>query len=186
MRARLPLRAQIQAQGFFQPLLGVAALPSACGHMGAARKKFIVFGRALGVRQIAADLPMRAGLDQHPQSAAAGRKAFFAFKKLPGCRRSAFEQLDAPALQPLPAKRFELFRWKSAKVNIDYHVEFDGHYYSVPHALVRTTVELRVTATMVECHSSNQRVACHAVSQQRGAHTTTSEHMPVSHRAHLE
>ncbi|MFZ2217937.1 MAG: IS21 family transposase [Rhodoferax sp.] len=109
-----------------------------------------------------------------------------AFKKLPGCRRSAFEQLDAPALQPLPAKRFELFRWKSAKVNIDYHVEFDGHYYSVPHALVRTTVELRVTATMVECHSSNQRVACHAVSQQRGAHTTTSEHMPVSHRAHLE
>src|SRR5664279_5663347 len=42
----------------------------------------------------------------------------------------------------LPAKRFELFRWKSAKVNIDYHVEFDGHYYSVPHTLVRTTVEL--------------------------------------------
>ena len=87
-----------------------------------------------------------------------------AFKKLPGCRRSAFEQLDAPALQPLPAKRFELFRWKSAKVNIDCHVEFDSHYYSVPHALVRTTVELRVTATLVECFSSNQRVACHALS----------------------
>lgn len=109
-----------------------------------------------------------------------------AFKKLPGCRRSAFEQLDAPALQPLPAKRFELFRWKSAKVNIDYHVEFDGHYYSVPHALVRTTVELRVTATLVECFSSNQRVACHALSHLKGKHTTIAEHMPASHRAHLE
>jgi len=109
-----------------------------------------------------------------------------AFKKLPGNRRSAFEQLDAPALRPLPAKRFEVFRWKSAKVNIDYHVEFDGHYYSVPHALVRTTVELRVTATLVECFSSNQRVACHPLSHLRGKHTTTPEHMPASHRAHLE
>ena len=109
-----------------------------------------------------------------------------AFEKLPGCRRSAFEQLDLPALQPLPATRFEIFRWKSAKVNIDYHVEFEGHYYSVPHALVRTSVELRVTATLVECFSSNQRVACHPLSHQRGRHTTTPEHMPASHRAHLE
>ena len=109
-----------------------------------------------------------------------------AFKKLPGNRRSAFEQLDLPALQPLPAKRFEICRWKSAKVNIDYHVEFEGHYYSVPHALVRTTVELRVTATLVECFSSNQRVACHALSHLRGKHTTTPDHMPASHRAHLE
>jgi transposase len=109
-----------------------------------------------------------------------------AFKKLPGCRRSAFELLDAPALQPLPSKRFEIFKWKSAKVNIDYHVEYEGHYYSVPHALVRTTVELRVTANLVECFSSNQRVACHPLSHQRGRHTTNPEHMSASHRAHLE
>ena len=64
------------------------------------------------------------------------------FKKLPGCRRSAFEELDAPALKALPATRYEISRWKSARVNIDYHVEFDAHYYSVPHALVGTTVEL--------------------------------------------
>ena len=109
-----------------------------------------------------------------------------AFKKLPGCRRSAFEALDVPALRPLPATRFELCTWRSAKVNIDYHVEFDGHYYSVPHALVRTTVELRVTANLVECFAANQRVACHALSHRRGAHTTVAEHMPASHRAHLE
>jgi transposase len=94
--------------------------------------------------------------------------------------------LDAPALRPLPAERFEACLWKSAKVNIDYHVEFDGHYYSVPHALVRTTVELRVTARLVECFAANQRVACHALSHRKGAHTTTPEHMPASHRAHLE
>ena len=109
-----------------------------------------------------------------------------AFKKLPGCRRSAFEQLDAPALQPLPSKRFEIFRWKSVKVNIDYHVEYEGHYYSVPHALVRTTVELRATASLVECFSANQRVACHALSHLKGKFTTNPDHMPASHRAHLE
>jgi transposase len=108
------------------------------------------------------------------------------FKKLPGCRRSAFELLDAPALQALPAKRFEIFRWKSAKVNIDYHVEFEGHYYSVPHALVRTSVEIRASATLVECYAANQRVAAHALSHTKGKHTTIADHMPASHRAHLE
>jgi transposase len=108
------------------------------------------------------------------------------FKKLPGCRRSAFEQIDAPALQPLPATRFELCSWKSAKVNIDYHVEFEAHYYSVPHRLVGTPVELRITSALVECFAANQRVACHARSHKRGAFTTLPEHMPASHRAHLE
>ena len=109
-----------------------------------------------------------------------------AFKKLPGCRSSAFAELDAPALRPLPATRYEIGRWKSAKVNIDYHVEFDAHYYSVPHRLVGSTVELRVTDSLVEIFQANQRVACHALSHQRGAHTTTPEHMPASHRAHLQ
>jgi len=108
------------------------------------------------------------------------------FKKLPGCRASAFAALDAPALKPLPATRYEISRWKCAKVNIDYHVEFDAHYYSVPHRLVGTTVELRVTDTLVEAFCTNQRVACHALSHKRGAHTTLAEHMPASHRAHLE
>jgi transposase len=108
------------------------------------------------------------------------------FKKLPGCRRSAFEQLDAPALQPLPATRFALCRWKPARVNIDYHVEFEQHYYSVPHRLVGTAVELRITASLVECFVANQRVACHARSHKRGGFTTLPEHMPAAHRAHLQ
>jgi len=108
------------------------------------------------------------------------------FKKLPGCRRSAFEQLDAPALRPLPSVRYAISRWKTAKVNIDYHVEFEGHYYSVPHRLVGAKVELRVTDSLLEGFVSNQRVACHAVSLVRGGFTTSADHMPASHRAHLE
>ena len=108
------------------------------------------------------------------------------FKKLPGCRRSAFLSLDAPALKPLPAARFVITRCKSAKVNIDYHVEFEGHYYSVPHRLVGAKVELRITGRLLECFASNQRVAGHAVSTVRSGFTTTPDHMPASHRAHLE
>jgi transposase len=108
------------------------------------------------------------------------------FKKLPGCRASAFDALDRPALRPLPAARMAVARFKRARVNIDYHVELDGHFYSVPHRLVRSSVELRVTASTVEILSGNQRVAAHAYSSRRGAHTTVAEHMPASHRAHRE
>jgi transposase len=108
------------------------------------------------------------------------------FKKLPGCRSSTFDELDRPALRPLPAARFELARWKRARVNIDYHVELDGHFYSVPHRLVRTEVQLRVTTNTVEVLAGNQRVACHVLSRRRGQHTTVDEHMPASHRAHRQ
>jgi transposase len=108
------------------------------------------------------------------------------FKKLPGCRRSAFEQLDAPALRALPATRHVISRCKTVKVNIDYHVEFEGHYYSVPHRLVGARLDVRVTAALLECFASNQRVACHAVSTVRAGFTTVAEHMPASHRAHRE
>ena len=73
------------------------------------------------------------------------------FKKLEGSRQSAFETIDRPAMKPLPATRYEFAEWKTAIVNIDYHVEGAGHYYSVPHRLVKEKVDLRMTATTVEC-----------------------------------
>lgn len=109
-----------------------------------------------------------------------------AFRKLPGCRSSAFEALDRPLLRALPATRMQIARFKRARVNIDYHVELDGHYYSVPHRLARTEVELRVTPATVEAFAGQQRVAVHAYSACRGAHTTVAEHMPASHRAHRD
>jgi len=108
------------------------------------------------------------------------------FKKLPGCRQEAFATLDRPALRPLPATAMELAEFKRARTNIDYHVEYDGHYYSVPYRLVRQEVDLRVTATTVEVLHGQQRVAAHARSYARGRFTTLPEHMPSSHRAHRE
>ena len=109
-----------------------------------------------------------------------------AFKKLPGCRRSAFEALDAPALAPLPAVAMVLAQFKPARVNIDYHVAFEGHHYSVPHQHVGQAVELRITGATLEVLLRRQRIAAHARSAQAGGFTTVAEHMPASHREHRQ
>ncbi|MCL5270856.1 MAG: IS21 family transposase [bacterium] len=107
------------------------------------------------------------------------------FQKLPGSRRSLFETLEKPALKPLPPTRYEFATWKKAQVHIDYHVEVEGHYYSVPYQLVRQKLDVRLTATTVECFHQGRRVAGHPRSFQKGRHTTTAEHMPRSHREYL-
>jgi transposase len=108
------------------------------------------------------------------------------FKKLPGCRKSAFDSIDHPALKPLPATPFEYAEWKFATVSFDYHVEVDEHYYSVPHPLIKKKIEVRLTGTTVECWLACKRVASHARSFVRGKFTTVTEHMPKAHQAHME
>ena len=108
------------------------------------------------------------------------------FKKLDGCRRSAFETIDRPAMRALPAPRYEFAQWKIVTVSIDYHVEVEGHYYSVPHNLVKQKIDARYTATTVECFFKGKRVAAHMRSYVRGKFTTLAEHMPESHRKHME
>jgi len=108
------------------------------------------------------------------------------FKKLPGCRRSAFDALDRPALKPLPATPYEYAEWKKARVNIDYHIEVAGHYYSVPHALVKRELDVRITNTTVECLHQGKRVASHPRRHRKGAHSTVTAHMPKAHQKHLE
>ena len=109
-----------------------------------------------------------------------------AFKKLPGSRRELFEQLDRPALRPLPAQPYEFAEWKKVRVNIDYHVEVEGHYYSVPYQLVRKALEARYSERTVECFHKGQRVASHRRSHLKGRHTTLPEHMPTAHRSYAE
>jgi transposase len=105
------------------------------------------------------------------------------FKKLPGSRRTQFEQLDKPALRPLPSQPYQYAEIKQARVHIDYHLEYDKHYYSVPHHLVRQSVEVHASDSLVSVYSHGQRVASHARSYRQGAHTTCAEHMPGTHRA---
>jgi transposase len=104
------------------------------------------------------------------------------FRKLPGCRREHFEQLDLPVLQPLPAEPYVYAEWKKARVHIDYHVAFEGHYYSVPYALIKKEVDLRITRNTIECFHRGNRVASHQRSHHKGRHTTVTAHMPESHR----
>jgi transposase len=101
-------------------------------------------------------------------------------------RRELFERLDRPALGPLPSERFAYGEWKRAKVNIDYHLEYDHHYYSVPHALLGETLDVRATRATVEIFRGRDRVTSHRRSRERGRHTTQPEHMPKSHQKHME
>ncbi|MBU0755326.1 MAG: IS21 family transposase [Planctomycetes bacterium] len=108
------------------------------------------------------------------------------FQKLDTTRKELFETLDKPALLPLPGRRYEFADWKTPRVNIDYHVEVDKHYYSVPYSLVHKYLDARFTATCVELFHKGRRVASHVRSFEKGKHTTLKEHMPKSHQQYLE
>lgn len=107
------------------------------------------------------------------------------FRKRDGSRASLFASLDRPALRPLPAERFDLSQWSRAKVNIDYHLVFDGSFYSVPYQLTGESVEIRSTPTTIEIFHRGQRVASHLRARSRGQTVTQAEHRPKSHQAHL-
>jgi len=108
------------------------------------------------------------------------------FKKLPGHRRELFETLDRPAMMPLPGSAYEYAEWKKLRVNIDYHVAIDKHYYSVPYQLVKEQLDARVSANTVELLYKGKRVASHRRSRQVGRHTTVTAHMPKAHRDYAE
>jgi transposase len=108
------------------------------------------------------------------------------FRKLEGSRASRFETLDRPALRPLPSEPYVFSQWKRARVHIDYHVEIEDHYYSVPYALLHRQVDVRYTALTVEIFHRGQRVASHRRSARPGGHTTVDAHRPKSHQRYLE
>ena len=92
------------------------------------------------------------------------------FQKMEGSRRSHFEEVDRPVLRPLPPEPYVFATWKKARVHIDYHVEIDGHYYSVPYRHVRQEVDVRLTDSTVEVFLQGQRIASHVRSFRRGHH----------------
>jgi transposase len=108
------------------------------------------------------------------------------FRKRDGTRASLFIEMDRPALQPLPAQPYVMAEWKTVRANIDYHVEIDRHYYSVPYQFAGQQLEARYTAATVELFQTGKRVASHPRSSAAYRHTTIHEHMPKSHQAHLQ
>jgi transposase len=107
-------------------------------------------------------------------------------KKIGKSRRELWETLERPCLKPLPSRPYEYAQWKKARVHIDYHVEFERHYYSVPYPLIHEETWIRATMSTVEIFFKRKRVASHLRSSEVGRHTTTPEHMPAAHRRFLE
>jgi transposase len=108
------------------------------------------------------------------------------FQKLDYSRQKLFEELDTPALKPLPPSRYEYAEFLTPTVNIDYHIDVLGHYYSVPYQLRGEKVDARLTVRMVEVLYKNKRVASHVRDDRKGKYTTDPAHMPKAHREHLE
>lgn len=108
------------------------------------------------------------------------------FQKLPDNRRVTFINLDKPALQPLPSNEYKYTEILNARVGIDYHVEVNNHYYSVPYQLVKKKVEVHIENNCISIFHKGNRVAIHAKSLLSGSHTTKTEHMPESHKYFAE
>jgi transposase len=109
-----------------------------------------------------------------------------ALRKLKKSRRELFELFDRPQALSLPEKPYEYAEWKLATVNIDYHIEVDQHYYSVPYKLLREKLDVRLTAHTVEAFQKGERVAAHVRSFIPHRHSTFKEHMPATHQNYLE
>jgi transposase len=107
-------------------------------------------------------------------------------RRLGVTRRQLLEELDRPRLKLLPAEPYVFAEWRARRVGIDYHVDVDRHYYSVPYRFARQQVEVRLTARTIEIFFKGERIAAHMRSSVRGGHTTIPEHMPSSHRRYAD
>jgi transposase len=101
-------------------------------------------------------------------------------------RRQLLEQLDRPALKPLPTERYVFAEWRVRRAGVDYHIDIDHHYYSVPYRFARAELEVRITARTVEVFAKGQRIAAHRRMSGNYGHTTLPEHMPSSHRRYAD
>lgn len=108
------------------------------------------------------------------------------FKKLDGCRRSRFLELEQSALRPLPQRAYEFGEWRKAKVHPDYHIEVNRAYYSVPFALIGQQLDVRVSASAVEVFHEGKLVAAHVRASERGKRSTRDVHRPQRHIAVIE
>src|SRR5262249_23902207 len=109
-----------------------------------------------------------------------------AIRRLGVTRRALFEELDRPNLNALPAEPYSFAEWRLRRVGVDYHVELEGHFYSVPYRFARSEVEVRLTPRAVEIFLKGERIAAHLRASGNHRHTTVPEHMPSSHRRYAD
>ncbi len=100
-------------------------------------------------------------------------------------RSELFLALDKPNALPLPDEPFQFYTWLTCRVGVDYCVQVDKHYYSVPHIHAREQVGVRLYEKTVEVFLEGERIALHPRNRKPFAHTIQPEHMPERHRKHL-
>jgi len=98
-------------------------------------------------------------------------------------RRELFDRVERHALRPLPVESHVFAEWRCRKAGLDYHVEIERHYYSVPDPLLKERVRVRITERTIEIFHADQRVAVHTRTSGNRKHSTVPEHMPPNHRA---
>ncbi len=109
------------------------------------------------------------------------------FTKKEGSRRSAFEQEEKFALKPLPPTPYKLSVWKTAQVQLNYHVSAESMFYSVPYEYIQQKVDIRVTEHFVEIYYNHLRIASHKrLHGQFGQYATLREHMPDNHKLYVD
>ena len=107
-------------------------------------------------------------------------------RRLGRTRRQLLEELDRPVLKPLPVEPYVFAQWRLCRVGIDYHVDVERHFYSVPYRFARAEVEVRLTSRTVEVFAKGERIAVHLRSSGNRKHTTIADHMPSSHRRYAD
>jgi transposase len=101
-------------------------------------------------------------------------------RRLGATRRQLLEELDRPFLRPLPAEPYVFAEWRARRVGVDYHVDVDGHFYSVPYRFARQQIEVRLTARTVEIFSKGERIAAHLRSSGNGKYDRAGPCRPVT------
>jgi transposase len=101
-------------------------------------------------------------------------------------REALFAEIDKPALKPLPSRRYEYTEWSSPKVHIDYHVQVDKHFYSVPYKFIGERVDASRTRSTIEIFYKEKRIAIHRRLYNSRNPSTQSEHMPPVHKNFAE
>ncbi|WP_164667673.1 Mu transposase domain-containing protein [Virgibacillus doumboii] len=105
------------------------------------------------------------------------------FQKRPGSRKKVFEEEEESHFQPLPQTRYKLTEWKTAKVQLNYHIQVERMYYSVPYDYVREHVDIRLTSDLIEVYFKEVRIASHKrLYGEIGQYSTSTDHMPDNHR----
>lgn len=109
------------------------------------------------------------------------------FQKKEGSRLSVFQEEELPFMQELPRYPYEFASWKTATVQLNYHIAIDYQNYSVPYEYVKKKIEVRYTKSMIEIFYKGTRICSHKrLSGRRGQYSTNIDHMPVNHQLYSE